>query len=593
MPLTGGVGARAVALSVAVALLGGLAVVDSGFASPALSASLGLPLRAAALAAGLALVVVGLAAPSSRPTGLWTRGELAAVLAITVIAFVIRAWRLDALRVLIDEGNSIDNLFWSYVPGRSLLLPPSSYVTTMLHPAWQALVVTLTEPSLRALRLSSALLGALTVPALWLLARALFDRPTALAAAVLLAGFAPHVHFSRIGLPHIGDALFGTLALAGIAGGLAGAGRIAWALGGVALGLTHYGFEAGRWFFTPLVLLWLVTLAVLAPARMRAAGAGVATLAVACALTLAPLYGALVGAGGGAVAPRLRTSALDTAQMAALLADPAALGARLATAAGAYVGERERAEYYGGDEALLTPLLAPFAILGVALSAWRPRVPAVLIPLWVLAAWLANVVMRDPLIFARWVVVLPGLALAAGHGVSAVCGWVCGRRRDRHVEALTLALAAGLVIVQVHHYFGTHIARLAEQARAAKPYRDAIDAVLRAAVVLPRGEVLVISDPLVDGRPARSLLRLLRDGRDELRLNIALPSAVDATYLAALPADVDRVFAVAPDDGATVARLAGCFELEGPQPSPYPVAPDKRLDLYLARAGSRRGACGS
>ena len=58
---------------------------------------------------------------------------------------------------------------------------------------------------------------------------------------------------------------------------------------------------------------------------------------------------------------------------------------------------------------------------------------------------------------------------------------------------------------------------------------------LRVAAVLPRGEVVVISDPPVDVHPPRSLLRLLQDGRDDLRLDIALPSTVDAGYLAALP----------------------------------------------------------
>jgi hypothetical protein len=140
---------------------------------------------------------------------------------------------------------------------------------------------------------------------------------------------------------------------------------------------------------------------------------------------------------------------------------------------------------------------------------------------------------------------------------------VCGAPRARRAELVTVALAAGLAIAQIHHYFGTHVELLAAQARAAKPYRDSIDAVLRVAAVLPRGEVVVISDPPVDVYPPRSLLRLLQDGRDDLRLDIEVPSTVDAGYLAALPDDRDRAFFVAPDDAATVARLAGCFSPKG------------------------------
>ena len=428
------------------------------------------------------------------------------------------------------------------------------------------------------------------MPALWWLARSVCDRSTALVAAVVLAAFAPHVHFSRVGLPHIFDTLCGTFALAGIASGLAGGGRLAWAVGGVALGLTHYGFEAGRWFFTPLVVVWLAAVAVVAPARLRGRGGELAVFALAAALTVLPLYAALLAA-GRAAAPRLRTSSLDLGELAAMWAEPGALGRHVALAAGVYLWEPERAEYYGGDGGLLAPLLAPFALLGVAVCLWRSRTPAVLVPLWLAAAWLANVAMRNPAVYARWVVALPALALAAACGIRAAVGWIV--TGEGRVTGVALVLAAVLAVAQVQAYFVHHIARLADQARAAKPYRDAYDAALRAAAALPRGDILVISDPVVDVHPPRSLLRLLRDGRDDLRLDIAEPAAVDHAFLAALPAERDRAFFVAPDDVATVARLAVCFDLVGPRPAPADVAPDKRLDLYLAPAGSRRATCGA
>lgn len=591
MPLTGDrpFGGRLAALGGALALLVLLAVVDGGLAGPQVAGRVPLALRVAVLGLGLTLIALAGRGNGAPADGGATRRELLLVAGIAVAALVVRAWRLDALRVLIDEGNSIDNLFRVDLPDTSLLRPPSSYVTTMLYPALQAWAMRLSEPSLRGLRLSSALLGAATVPALWWLARRLFDRPTALAAAVLLAGFAPHVHFSRVGLPHVFDACAGTFALAGVAAGLAGGGRWAWAVGGVALGLTHYGFEAGRWFFTPLVAAWLAALALLAPARWRGRRGELAVFAAAALLTVLPLYVSLFAA-GGALAPRMRTSGLGGGELAALLADPPALGRRLALAAGVYLWEPERAEYYGGDRALLAPLAAPFALLGVAVCLWRCRTPAVLVPLWLAAAWAANVAMRDPAVYARWVVVLPALALATACGVRAVAGWVAAAA-ERRVALLAAALAAGLAAVEVHGYFTHHIARLAAQARAAKPYRDAYDAALRAAALLRRGDILIVSDPPIDVHPPRSLLRLLRDGRDDLRLDVAAPAAVDAAYLTALPADGDRVFFVAPADAATAARLAACFALDGPRPAPAAVAADKRLDLYLAPAGSRRPRC--
>jgi hypothetical protein len=585
--------AGSLALLLAIVVPVGLAVVDSGLAGASLRAVFGLPMRIAALAFGLALVVAALGSGGPRRAPGWTRGELAAVIAATAVALALRAWQLDALRVLVDEGNSIDNLFRAYEPATSLLLPPSQYVTTMLHPSWQAAVVALVGGSLPGLRLSSAVLGALTVPALWLLARALFDRGTGLIAAMVLAVLPVHLHFSRIGLPHVMDALFGTLALAGVAHGLCGGRRMAWAVGGVALGLTHYGFEAGRWFFTPLVVAWLAVMAVLAPHRWRAARSGLARGVAACVLTVLPLYGTLVGA-AGEVGPRLRASALSTDELRAQLANPAAVRERLRLAAAVLVSERERADYYGGDDGLVPPLLVPFAVLGIGLALRRPSAPAVLLPLWIAAAWLANVLMRDPAVSARWVVVFPALALASARGVHAVAEWLSAPtapRADRGPTIAAAVLVIGVSVVLLREYFGEHIERLAAQARAAKPYADGYDAGLRAAAMRSGGAVLVITDPPVDVHPVRSLLRLLSDGRDAWRFDERTPAQADAAYLAALPDDRDHLFFIAPGDRDTLSRLAHCFPLDGPVPNQRPPAPDKRLELYLAAAGSRRPMC--
>jgi hypothetical protein len=104
--------------------------------------------------------------------------------------------------------------------------------------------------------------------------------------------------------------------------------------------------------------------------------------------------------------------------------------------------------------------------------------------------------------------------------------------------------------------------------------------------------VLVISEPVVDVHPPRSLLHLLRDGRDPLRFEATAPSALDAVYLASLETDREHAFFVAPGDRDSLARLARCFDLDGPLPSPYPLPADERLDLYLAPMGSRRSTCG-
>src|SRR3954465_6952531 len=131
----------------------------------------------------------------------WCRRHsyLLAVIAITLLAAAVRIYRiesfppglhgdeawtgLDARRVL-DEG-------WigPYVP--SALGQPSGPLY------WTAAVFKLIGDGLLQLRLSMALLGIATVPLTYWAARQMFDRRTALIAAVLMAFMSWHIMFSR------------------------------------------------------------------------------------------------------------------------------------------------------------------------------------------------------------------------------------------------------------------------------------------------------------------------------------------------------------------------------------------------------------
>jgi hypothetical protein len=83
----------------------------------------------------------------------------------------------------------------------------------------------------------------------------LFNRLTAVIAAVLLATFHYHIHFSRIGLNNIWDALFGTVIMAGLWYGWKHERRIGFLLCGLALGLAQYFYVTVR-VFPILLLIW-------------------------------------------------------------------------------------------------------------------------------------------------------------------------------------------------------------------------------------------------------------------------------------------------------------------------------------------------
>jgi 4-amino-4-deoxy-L-arabinose transferase-like glycosyltransferase len=106
---------------------------------------------------------------------------------------------MEARRILSGENLDVFNAGWSGQPNLS-------FVPT-------ALALAVLGDTLFAIRLSSALIGALSVVTLYLAARALFDRTVATIAAAFLVAFPFHLQFSRIGVSNIVDAFMVTLCL--------------------------------------------------------------------------------------------------------------------------------------------------------------------------------------------------------------------------------------------------------------------------------------------------------------------------------------------------------------------------------------------
>lgn len=123
--------------------------------------------------------------------------------------------------------------------------------------------------TLFSLRLTSAIIGLLTVAAGARLGRELFPRSVWIGplAALLLATLFPHLIFSRLGFRAISQPLLQSLALLGLLIGLRRGRRRDLLLGGVALGLATYTYLAIRLF--PLVVALLVAVLVWGQPRRR------------------------------------------------------------------------------------------------------------------------------------------------------------------------------------------------------------------------------------------------------------------------------------------------------------------------------------
>jgi 4-amino-4-deoxy-L-arabinose transferase-like glycosyltransferase len=219
--------------------------------------ALNVPVYLLAWFLSIACVLVGSSRPSQEVEPEIDKKEILVVLGLFLFAFLLRAWAIGTLPATLsgDEGSA-GLAAVEFARGRATnILTISWFSFPSLYFAIQSMGIFLLDQTVAGLRITSALVGALTVVAVYGLARTLFNRLTAVIAAVLLATFHYHIHFSRIGLNNIWDALFGTVIMAGLWYGWKHERRIGFLLCGLALGLAQYFYVTVR-IFPILLLIW-------------------------------------------------------------------------------------------------------------------------------------------------------------------------------------------------------------------------------------------------------------------------------------------------------------------------------------------------
>lgn len=128
------------------------------------------------------------------------RSEIFVLLILTLLAFGLRTWNLANAPFTVsgDEG-SIGQELREILQGklRNPFILGWGPLPTMTYFV-EAFLTSIFGLNLWTLRLISAFAGTLAIPTLYLLARLLFGRLTALIAALLLLGYHFHLHYSRV-----------------------------------------------------------------------------------------------------------------------------------------------------------------------------------------------------------------------------------------------------------------------------------------------------------------------------------------------------------------------------------------------------------
>jgi 4-amino-4-deoxy-L-arabinose transferase-like glycosyltransferase len=520
---------------------------------------------------------------------LWERNyQYLAIVLILIFALVVRVWALEnALPLSIDDGANLPGV-WALLgdkTGVGLVLPSNDNYTTQVFYQFVSTSIHVFGFDFEGARMVDVIFGTLGVLAVFILADTLFNRKTALVAALILATFPPHLQFSRIILGQIVDGTFGAFAIAFLARGFKYNQRADWVLAGITLGLTQYFSEAGRLFFPPLIALWLIYMAIVNFKTMRRFINGIGVFLMAALLAAMPTYYALFAQNSG-FTKRLNISGVGIDYWIQLWKDSGftAVLDRFESPFLAFVHYPDIGLFYGGYHAMVLEYAVPFFLIGIFIAIWYWRKPQVIIGVWIMATGSVNLFMRDTTSYPRYVVGFPAVALAITLGICYVIPMLLAtwERRSQQIMLGTLVLA--ICVANTLFYFDVHLPDLRYQIRNSKDIPDSADATLRSVNFPARTDTYMVSRYVVDVNIPRVILSVyLWNTPDKVQVYGLSDIELTPDFLSKLPHDRNYAFFLEPGNAALVDNLKQDFVLNDPQfTQQSDMPPNKGFVLYFA-----------
>lgn len=383
-----------------------------------------MPAPGAAWSAWLAGVFLSiLGAWNWNDAALFSRGKIFALaLGFALLALPFRAIATGQIPIVLngDEASAglhaiallqgeINNPFiagWYAFPNLYFFIPAAS-ISALGNTA-------------EALRIPSAIAGALTVGGAYLAGRAMFGRRAGYIAALALTGFHFHIHFSRIGLNNIWDGFFFVLTALAAWYGWERENRNAYIFAGLGLGLSQYFYPSSR------VILVVVFGAILLSglfnrAKLKRALVSIGLMTLTAGIAFFPLAWYYVQHPEQYTAPLSRVSvfgawmetemALTGLPMWRILLRQLVLGAQAFT----YL---HLEHWYRPETALLRPMYAGLFLLGLIWLLSRPKDSrSILLGLWLGMYVLLGGLSESTPAAQRYVAAAPLCMLIIAHGL--------------------------------------------------------------------------------------------------------------------------------------------------------------------------------
>jgi 4-amino-4-deoxy-L-arabinose transferase-like glycosyltransferase len=223
---------------------------------------------------------------TARAEGIW-------LAAIVLLAIVLRWWGLESVPpgCWFDEAqNALETLH--ILKGEWFFFTPRNNGRGALQFFWTAPFFQTFGATVGSLRLASAVMGAATVPLVWLLGRKLAGAWAGLFAAAFLACSYWHVSVSRLGFDAVMTPAFDAAMLVCLLLALETASWVWFAAAGLLVGVANYSYAASR--ASLLLLAAAMALALILPLRSAPGNwqryrRGVLAAGLAALIVLAPL----------------------------------------------------------------------------------------------------------------------------------------------------------------------------------------------------------------------------------------------------------------------------------------------------------------
>ena len=362
-----------------------------------------------------------------QPTPLrWPSWRLVVLmLGLTGVAFLLRVILVNRIPIMLtgDEAAAgiaaqdfsrgvLNNIFitsWYAFPSFFFTIP-SFFISLLGH-------------TTEALRIPSALAGALTVTALFFFARAMFGQRAAWFTAVFLAVLHFHIHFSRIGLNNIWDGLWYVVTIGSLWYGWEKDRRNAYLLAGLSLGISQYFYSSSRTILV-LILGWIILAALFDRPRLKRAWVNLVLMFILTGIVILPLAWFYVKNPNTFLEPInrvaltsgwLRQEVINTNTPAWKI-----VLKQVGNAIGSFTYEPLRA-WYTPDVPLLRPFAAGLFLIGIILLLFhRQKWHIIPIMLWLFAFMAIGGLSESTPASQRYVAAAPVCALLVGFGLVGV-----------------------------------------------------------------------------------------------------------------------------------------------------------------------------